>query len=102
MEDNIFPEIVEIEITDSFDLHSISPADVRRVTEEYLLLAREKGFRRVRIIHGKGTGVQREIVRKILAETKFIEEFKDAPAFSGHWGATIAVIGQQQLVNKVS
>lgn len=91
-DDNPFPDIVEIEITDSFDLHSIPPRDVRRVTEEYLRLARAKGFRLVRIIHGKGIGVQREMVRKILAETDFIREFKDAPAFSGHWGATIAVI----------
>lgn len=92
MEDNPFPDIVEIEITDEFDLHSIPPKDVRRVVEEYLQLAREKGFRLVRIIHGKGIGVQREMVRKILAETDFVEEFKDAPAFSGHWGATIAKI----------
>jgi dsDNA-specific endonuclease/ATPase MutS2 len=90
MEDSPFPEIVEIEITDEFDLHSIPPKDVRRVTEEYLQLAHEKGFRLVRIIHGKGIGVQREIVRKILAETDFVAEYKDAPAFSGHWGATIA------------
>ncbi|MEP6925691.1 MAG: Smr/MutS family protein [Pyrinomonadaceae bacterium] len=92
--ENPFPEIVALEITDSFDLHSIPPADVRRVTEEYLLLAREKGFRVVRIIHGKGIGVQREIVRKILAETAFVEDYKDAPAFSGHWGATMAIINQ--------
>ncbi len=96
--DSPFPEIVEIEITDSFDLHSIPPADVRRVTEEYLLLAREKGFRVVRIIHGKGIGVQREMVRKILAETEFVESFKDAPAFAGHWGATVAVINYQLSV----
>lgn len=83
-------EIVEIEITDEFDLHSIPPLDVRRVVKEYLILVREKGFRVVRIVHGKGIGVQREIVRKILAETDFVESFKDAPAFSGHWGATIA------------
>lgn len=90
MEESPFPEIVEIEITDTFDLHSFPPKDVRRVTEEYLILAREKGFRLVRIVHGKGIGVQREMVRKILAETDFVESFKDAPAFSGHWGATIA------------
>ena len=88
--ENPFPEIVEIEITDTFDLHSFPPQDVKRIVEEYLLLAREKGFSFVRIVHGKGIGVQREIVRKILAETDFVESFKDAPAFSGHWGATIA------------
>jgi dsDNA-specific endonuclease/ATPase MutS2 len=88
--ENPFPEIVEIEITDTFDLHAIPPQDTKRIVEEYLMLAREKGFRLVRIIHGKGIGVQREMVRSILTRTDFVEEFKDAPAFSGHWGATIA------------
>lgn len=92
MNDSPFPETVEIEITDSFDLHSIPPRDVRRVTIEYLKLAREKGFRLVRIIHGKGIGVQRDHVRKVLAETDFVESFKDASAFAGHWGATTAVL----------
>lgn len=92
MQEDFFPEIVSVEITDSFDLHSYSPRDVRRVTEEYLLLAKEKGYSVVRIIHGKGIGVQREMVRKILAETEFVKDFKDAPAFSGHWGATIVTI----------
>ena len=90
MEEDYFPETVEIEITDTFDLHSIPPRDVKRIVEEYLLLAHEKGFKIVRIVHGKGIGVQREIVRKILAETDFVESFKDAPALSGHWGATVA------------
>lgn len=90
MEDSPFPETVEIEITDSFDLHSIPPRDVRRITVEYLRLAREKGFRTVRIVHGKGIGVQRDTVRKVLVETDFVESFKDAGAFAGHWGATIA------------
>lgn len=88
-DENPFPETVEIEITDTFDLHSFAPQDVRRITDEYLMLAREKGFRVVRIIHGKGIGVQREIVRSILNKTDFVESYKDAPAFSGHWGATI-------------
>ena len=86
---NPFPEPVEIEITDSLDLHSFSPKDVRAVTEAYLDEARKKGFRIVRIIHGKGVGVQREIVRKVLSEKDFVESFKNAPEFSGSWGATI-------------
>ena len=90
LDESPFPDLVVIEITDVFDLHSIPPRDVRRVTIEYLRLAREKGFSVVRIIHGKGIGVQRDVVRRILAETEFVTEFKDAPAFSGHWGATIA------------
>ena len=88
-EDDPFPEPVEIEITDVFDLHTISPRDVKRVVEEYLLLAREKGFAVVRIIHGKGIGVQREMVRSILARTDFVLDWTDAPPEAGGLGATI-------------
>ena len=88
-EDDPFPEPVKIEITDVFDLHTISPRDVKRVVEEYLLLAREKGFAVVRIIHGKGIGVQREMVRSILARTDFVLDWTDAPPEAGGLGATI-------------
>jgi DNA-nicking Smr family endonuclease len=87
--DNPFPEPVEIEITDVFDLHTIPPRDVKRVVEEYLLLAREKDFKVVRIIHGKGIGVQRELVRSILACTDFVLDWTDAPSEAGGLGATI-------------
>jgi len=89
-EDDLFPDVVDIEITDSLDLHSFQPRDVKAVVVEYLKEAHKKGFRIVRIIHGKGVGVQREIVRKVLAETDFVKSFKNAPEFSGSWGATIA------------
>jgi len=82
-------EPFEVEITDSIDLHAFHPRDVKPVVIEYLKGAHRKGFRVVRIIHGKGVGVQREIVRKVLAETGFVESFKSAPEFSGSWGATI-------------
>ncbi|HKG45817.1 MAG TPA: Smr/MutS family protein [Pyrinomonadaceae bacterium] len=87
--DNPFPEPVEIEITDVFDLHTIPPRDVKLVVEEYLRLAHEKGFRSVRIIHGKGIGVQREMVRSILARTEYVLDWTDAPPEAGGLGATI-------------
>ena len=87
--DNPFPEPVELEITDVFDLHTIPPRDVKRVVEEYLQLAHEKGFKVVRIIHGKGIGVQREVVRSILARTPFVADWTDAPPDAGGLGATI-------------
>jgi len=90
--DNPFPEPVEIEITDVFDLHTIPPRDVKAVVEEYLRLAHEKGFRCVRIIHGKGIGVQREMVRSILARTPFISDWTDAPPDAGGLGATIVTL----------
>ncbi|HKS08665.1 MAG TPA: Smr/MutS family protein [Pyrinomonadaceae bacterium] len=88
-EENPFPEPVEIEITDVFDLHTIPPRDVKRVVEEYLEIAREKGFPVVRIIHGKGIGVQREMVRTILARMDFVLDWTDAPPEAGGFGATI-------------
>jgi dsDNA-specific endonuclease/ATPase MutS2 len=85
-----FPEPVRLEIRDVFDLHAIAPRDVKRVVEEYLREARRAGFRSVRIIHGRGKGVQREMVRSILARTSFVEAWTDAPPEAGGWGATIA------------
>jgi dsDNA-specific endonuclease/ATPase MutS2 len=92
--DNPFPEPVEIEITDIFDLHTIPPRDVKRVVEEYLLLAHEKGYTSVRIIHGKGIGVQRDMVRTILARTPFVSHWTDAPPEAGGLGATIVRLTQ--------
>jgi len=85
-----FPEPVRLEIKDVFDLHSVPPREVRAVVEEYLREARRLGFRQVRLIHGKGVGVQREAVRAVLARTAFVEHFADAPPEAGGWGATVA------------
>lgn len=88
---NPFPEPIRLEITDVFDLHTIAPRDVKRVTEEYLREAYEAGYRSVRIIHGKGIGVQREMVRSILARTSFVSGWTDAPPEAGGWGATLVL-----------
>ena len=66
----------------------------RAVVEEYLREAHAKGFRSVRLIHGKGVGVQREAVRAVLARTPFVESFTDAPPEAGGWGATVAVLAR--------
>ena len=79
-----------MEIRDVFDIHAIAPREVEPVVAEYLVEARRAGFRVVRIIHGKGIGVQRETVRTVLARTSFVEHFADAPPDAGGWGATIA------------
>ena len=86
---NPFPEPIAIPITDVFDLHTIQPRDVKVVVEEYLFEARRLGFRSVRIIHGKGIGVQREMVRSILGRTLFVIDWTDAPPEAGGLGATI-------------
>lgn len=84
-----FPEPVRLEIRDVIDLHIFQPRDVRRVVEEYLHEARGANFSSVRIIHGKGKGVQRAAVREILARTECVREWTDAPPTAGGLGATI-------------
>lgn len=86
---NPFPEPVDIQITDVFDLHTIPPRDVKFVIVEYLNEAERAGLRSVRIIHGKGIGVQREMLRSILARTSFVLDWTDAPPEAGGLGATI-------------
>ena len=85
-------EPIRIPITDVFDLHTVPPRDVKAVVEEYLIEARNAGFKALRIIHGRGIGVQREIVRSVLSRTGFVADFKDAPAEAGGWGATIVTL----------
>ena len=85
-------EPIRIPITDVFDLHTVPPRDVRAVVEEYLIEAHRMGYRALRIIHGRGIGVQREMVRSVLARTTFVREFHDAPAEAGGWGATVVTL----------
>ena len=86
------PEPIRIPITDVFDLHTVPPGDVKEVVEEYLEEARRLGFKALRIIHGRGIGVQREVVRAVLARTECVAEYGDAPAEAGGWGATIVTL----------
>jgi dsDNA-specific endonuclease/ATPase MutS2 len=87
---NPFPEPINLELSDVLDLHTIAPRDVRRAVEAYLGEAQRRGFKSVRLIHGKGRGVQREVVRSILARTPFVLSWTDAPPNAGGLGATIA------------
>jgi dsDNA-specific endonuclease/ATPase MutS2 len=82
-------EVVRLPLEDHIDLHPFRPRDVRSVVESYLEQAVEAGFREVRLIHGRGIGVQREIVRSLLARHPAVESFADAPATRGGWGATV-------------
>ena len=84
------PEAVEVPIEDAIDLHAFAARDVPAVVQGYLEAAAERGFREVRLIHGKGKGVQRGRVQQILRDHPLVEEFFDAPPGRGTWGATIA------------
>lgn len=81
-------EPTELPITDVFDLHSFRPREVPSVVRAYLDAAYEKGLRRVRIIHGRGVGVQRRTVRTLLERDPRVARFGDAPPEAGGWGAT--------------
>jgi dsDNA-specific endonuclease/ATPase MutS2 len=85
-------EPVRIPITDVFDLHSVPPGDARDVVDEYLEEARRLGLKALRIIHGRGIGAQREMVRKVLASKDYVADFRDAPAEAGGWGATVVTL----------
>ena len=69
----------ELPIEDSIDLHTFQPREVEIVVEEYLFQAVKRGFREVRIIHGRGIGVQREIVQSMLEKHPDVVSFRDAP-----------------------
>ena len=82
---------IEIPIEDTLDLHPFRPADVKDVALEYLTAARAKGFTQVRLIHGRGIGVQREIIRSLLSSLPWVEAFHDADHTGGGWGATVVL-----------
>ncbi|MBI5905887.1 MAG: Smr/MutS family protein [Deltaproteobacteria bacterium] len=81
-----------VPIEECIDLHPFAPGDVVSVVEEYLAAAASRGFREVRLIHGKGKGVQRGAVRAALSRHPLVESFADAPADSGGWGATRVIL----------
>jgi dsDNA-specific endonuclease/ATPase MutS2 len=85
-------EPLRIPISDVFDLHTVRPQDVKPAVEAYLEEANRLGLKALRIIHGRGIGVQREIVRAVLARTPFVLSFQDAPLEAGGWGATIVTL----------
>jgi DNA-nicking Smr family endonuclease len=80
--------IVRVPVEGSLDLHAFSPRDVRSVVEEYLSEAHAAGFREVRLVHGRGRGVQRGLVQAVLDHHPLVEEFWDAA--DSHLGATVA------------
>ena len=77
-----------VPIEDSIDLHAFAPRDIKSVVEEYIRAAHEAGIRQVRLIHGRGKGIQRGIVQQALERHPLVEEFWDAG--ESHLGATVA------------
>jgi DNA-nicking Smr family endonuclease len=80
----------QIPIEGVLDLHTFRPADIASIVEEYVRAAHEEGLREIRLIHGRGTGVQRGIVQAALEKHPLVENFYDAP--ESHLGATVALL----------
>jgi dsDNA-specific endonuclease/ATPase MutS2 len=81
--------VVRLPVEDSLDLHTFAPRDIPDLVREYISECVRCGFREVRVIHGRGTGTQRTIVRAVLGSHALVEAFADAPPDRGGWGATV-------------
>ena len=92
--DEPFSDPVRLPVEDSIDLHSFAPRDIPSVVESYLEAASEAGFQEVRLIHGRGKGVQKEVVRRVLENHPEVSEYREAPPERGGWGATIVWLKQ--------
>jgi len=79
---------VQVPIEDEIDLHAFRPDEMRDVAREYLEEARARGFREVRLIHGRGRGVQRASIQSMLAQLDFVQSFYDASSL----GATVVIL----------
>jgi len=80
---------VELPITGELDLHAFAPRDVASVVEEYVSACRERGIVHLRLVHGRGKGVQRAVVRRLLQGLAGVRSYDDAPPGAGGWGATL-------------
>jgi len=89
-EDSGAPVVLPVE--DALDLHPFRPGETAGVVAAYVEAAAARGLREVRLIHGRGAGVQRAIVRKTLERSPFVVSFADATPDRGGWGATVAVL----------
>jgi len=90
-----FSDPVVLPLEDSIDLHPFQPRDIPSVIEEYLQQCIDAGILEARLIHGKGKGVQRDIVRSLLEKHPAVASFHDAPAEAGSWGATVVTLGKK-------
>jgi len=94
-DDPPFADPIVLPLEDAIDLHAFAPKDTASVVEEYLDQCHKAGFHEVRIIHGRGKGIQRRIVRALLERHPQVLSFKDAAPESGGWGATIVQLKRE-------
>ncbi|MDD5562289.1 MAG: Smr/MutS family protein [Thermoanaerobaculaceae bacterium] len=92
---------VALPVEDTLDLHAFSPRDVASLVVEYLLSARAAGLTEVRLIHGRGRGLQRASVHAVLASLPFVVAAREAPPELGGWGATVVVLDRADPADTV-
>ena len=90
--DSPFSEPVVLPIENIIDLHPFSPKDIPSVVEEYIEQCRQAGIYEVRLIHGRGKGIQRRIVQSLLKKHPVVSSFEEAPQEFRGWGATVVVL----------
>jgi DNA-nicking Smr family endonuclease len=86
---------IRIPIEDALDLHTFRPQDIPDLLEDYFSECIKAGIRSVRVIHGKGKGIQKRQVHKILKKHPLVQSFSDAPPEAGGWGATLVELRQR-------
>ena len=88
-EETPFEQPVPLEIDGVLDLHTFHPSELAPLLQDYIEACREKGILSLRIVHGKGRGVQRERVHGLLKKNLLVRTFRLAPPDAGGWGATL-------------
>lgn len=86
----------QLPIDGELDLHSFAPREIASLVEEYLRACGERGLHEVRVVHGRGKGVQRALVRRLLQSLPEVESFVEAPPGSGGWGATLVRLRRRE------
>ena len=87
-------KVVKLNIEDVLDLHTFRPKDIPDLLEDYFTECLKAGIYSVRIIHGKGKGIQKRRVSKLLEKNSMVTAFKAAPAEAGGWGATLVELNR--------
>jgi DNA-nicking Smr family endonuclease len=90
------PEPIEYPIDGTLDLHQFLPREVKDVVVDYIDACLEKGIFSLRIVHGKGIGVQRQIVHSILQKHPAVKAFRHEGGSGGSWGATVVDLARPE------
>jgi DNA-nicking Smr family endonuclease len=87
--------VVEIPIEDVLDLHTFQPKEIPQLLDDYLRACFDARIYSVRIVHGKGQGILRDLVRRVLGKMSRVASFSEAPSDAGGWGATMVELRRE-------